>query len=232
MVRSNQAAFGYAPAKVWPANPEIITTSNFTPVINGFNALNKTDPLNESITATFNIGQGDKYVASLWAKTKPGIEALEELKSTILPAVSAQISQGAVAGNNAYQAFRKVNADNRIEINNSTSGLIPFRANYVNESKMSDSTQEMKSAADAMGRAAQGVASAADGRPCRSTASGCLRRTPPVPPRGAPQPAPTPAPVPPAPPTPVIKPDPLKDALGPCGAWACPAVWGCPCLRC
>lgn len=229
MVRSNQAAFGYAPAKVWPANPEIITTSNFTPVIDRFNALNKKlDALNESITATFNIGQGDKYVASLWAKAKPGIEALEELKSTILPAVSAQISQGAVAGNNAYQAFRKVNADNRIEINNSTSGLIPFRANYVNESKMSDSTQEMKSAADAMGRAAQGVASAADGftvplngvgLPSANTTGPAARR---------PEPAPTPAPVPPAPPTPVIKPDPLKDALGALRGMGMPGGMGMP----
>ncbi|WP_133051873.1 hypothetical protein, partial [Mycobacteroides abscessus] len=228
MVNSNDTTFGFKPGKVWPANPEIVTTSNFATVLDRFNALSKKlDALNDSITATFNMGQGDKYVAGVWAKTKPGIEALEELKSTILPAVSAQISQGAAAGNNAYQAFRKVNADNRIEINNSTSGLIPFRANYVNESKMSDSTQEMKSAADAMGRAAQGVASAADGftvplngvgLPSKNTTGPAARR-----------PEPAPAPVPPAPPpTPVIKPDPLKDALGALRGIGMPGGMGMP----
>jgi hypothetical protein len=213
MVRSNDAAFGFDPNKVWPSNPEIATTSSFAPVMERFNALSrKLDALNESATAAFNMGQGEKYVAGVWAKIKPGIDALEELKATVIPAVSAQVAQGAVAGNNAYQAFRKVNADNRVEINNSTSGLIPFRANHVNESKMSDSTQEMKSAADAMGRAAQGVASAVDGftvplsgvgLPPENNSGPSTRVQPPVQPA---QPAAPPA-------APAAKPDPIKDAL-------------------
>ncbi len=215
MVNSNDTTFGFDPNKVWPPDPAITTTSNFAPVLDRFNALSKKlDALNESITATFNMGQGDKYVAGVWAKTKPGIEALEELKASVIPAMGAQLSQGAVAGNNAYQAFRKVNADNRIEINNSTSGLLPFAANHVNESKMSNSSQEMKSAADAMSRAAQGVASAADGftvplngvgLPSENTSGPSTRtqNTTPVPPA---------APVAPAAP-PAAKADPVKDAL-------------------
>lgn len=215
MVRSNDAMFGFDPNHVWPSNPTIVTTSDFSPVMDRFNALcRKLDALNESATAAFNVGQGEKYVAGVWAKTKPGIEALEELKATVIPAVGAQVAQGAVAGNNAYQAFRKVNADNRIEINNSDSGIIPFRANHVNESKMSDSTQEMKSAADAMGRAAQGVASAVDGfavplsgvgLPSENTSGPSTRvqNNPPVQPA---QPAAPPA-------APAAKPDPIKDAL-------------------
>src|SRR5258708_38223566 len=69
---------------------------------------------------------------------------------------------GPTSANNAYQAVREVNIKNRQEINNSTSGLIPFAANHVNESHMSDSTGELKSAVDDMGRVASTLASAAD----------------------------------------------------------------------
>lgn len=164
MVRTNNAAFRFHPDDVWPSAPAITTTSDFSAVAAKANALTaKVDSLVESLHSAYSTaGAEEPYVQQMWAKAKTGVEALDDLKATVLPAIGRQLMDGANNANNAYQAFREVNQTNRVEINNSTSGLIPFTANHVNEAKMSDSTAQLKSAVEAMDRTAQALASAAD----------------------------------------------------------------------
>ncbi|WP_162625550.1 hypothetical protein [Mycolicibacterium llatzerense] len=164
MVRTNTAAFDYHPDDVWPTmSPAIETTSDFSAVAIKINVLRgKLQTVIDSIESAYKAGSDDPYVAGLWAKAKPAAEALGQLHQTVLPAMGKQLMDGATNGNNFYQAFRQVNLMNRQEINNSTTGLIPFTANHVNASKMSDSTAEMKNAVQTMDRTAQTLASAAD----------------------------------------------------------------------
>lgn len=198
MSRTNDAAFRYHPDDVWPTSaPNIETTSNFADVASKVNALNtKLTHLLESVTSIYQSQPNEPYVAQSWTNTKPGVEALADFQSTMLPTIASQLMAGANSANNAYQAFRGVNLKNRQEINNSTSGLIPFWANHVNEAHMSDSTAELKTAVEDMQRIAQNLGAAADNftvKPNRSStdSSGAS---------GAPQsqdptPAPTPLPV-------------------------------------
>lgn len=174
MSRTNDAAFRYHPDDVWPTSgPNIETTSNFADVANKVNALNaKLTHLVDSVTSIYQSQTNEPYVVQSWANTKPGVEALGDFQSTMLPTIASQLMAGANSANNAYQAFRGVNLKNRQEINNSTSGLIPFRANHVNEAHMSDSTGELKTAVDDMQRIAQSLTAAADNfavKPNRST---------------------------------------------------------------
>lgn len=80
----------------------------------------------DSVTSIYQSQANEPYVVQSWANTKPGVEALGD-QSTMLPTIASQLMAGANSANNAYQAFRGVNLKNRQEINNSTSGLIPFR---------------------------------------------------------------------------------------------------------
>lgn len=164
MVRTNEAAFRFHPDDVWPASPRIETTSDFAGVATKINGLSaKVGGLAESIQAAYTAAAADEpYLQRLWAQAKPGVAALDGLKDTVLPAIGRQLMAGAGNANDAYQALREVNRANRVEINNSTSGLIPFRANHVDEGKMGDSTEQLRSAVAAMDRTAQVLASAAD----------------------------------------------------------------------
>ena len=164
MVRTNAAAFRFHPDDVWPSTPAIATTSDFSAVAAKANALSaQVGSLVDSLHAAYSTaGSEEPYVQQMWARAKTGVDALDDLKATVLPAIGRQLMEGANNANNAYQAFREVNQNNRVEINNSTSGLIPFTANHVNEAKMGDSTAQLKSAVEAMDRTAQTLASAAD----------------------------------------------------------------------
>lgn len=164
MVRANEAAFRFNPAEIWSTDaPAIQTTTNFSDVIDKINVVNnKLNATKEAISGAYKAHPDEPYVADLWSKTKPGVEAFSKLQSEVLPAIGSHVSEGAVGANNAYQAFRQVNIKNRQEINNSTSGMIPFAANKVNESHMSDATGEMRSAVDNMARTAQALTAAAD----------------------------------------------------------------------
>jgi hypothetical protein len=211
MVRTNAAAFGYNPDDVWPtANPNIETTSDFASVAHHVNSLNaKLTQLCESVQGIYGSAPDEQYVQASWANTKPGLDALADFQSSQLPAIGAQLMAGATSANNAYQGLRGVNLKNRQEINNSTSGLIPFTANHVNEGNMSDSTSEMKSAVDDMERVVSTLSSAADTfsiKPNRAVTAGEVTpQQPDAPAPADPAPAPPGAPgaaLPPAAPAP------------------------------
>ncbi|ORA44496.1 hypothetical protein BST19_21390 [Mycobacterium bouchedurhonense] len=205
MVRTNNAAFEFHPEDVWPTvSPAIETTTNFSAVAAKVNALaGKVDGLIQSIQAAYKTPTEEPYVAATWAKAKPSVTALEELRDTVLPAMGRQLMGGATNFNDAYQAFRQVNLTNRQEINNSTSGLIPFMANHVNEANMSDSTANLKNAVEEMNRTAQALAGAADpftiadyhgsGTPAQSTTDTGATKPQPEPAPAAPPPAAPPA---------------------------------------
>jgi hypothetical protein len=201
MYRTNTAAFGYNPDDVWPtADPAVQTTSDFADVAHRVNAFNtKLTQVVEDLTNAYQSAPDEQYVVHSWAATKPGVDALAEFQSSQLPAIGTQLMSGATSANNAYQAFRDVNLKNRQEINNSTSGLIPFTANHVNEGHMSDSTGELKTAVDDMGRAASTLASAADVftiKPNRTNADTTSSVEPDQPAPAAPPADPLPTPMP------------------------------------
>lgn len=164
MVATNQRAFGFAPDDVWPTtDPNIPTTSDYS----GFRAqLNQLGAqLKSALEAPASVYQSyrdEPYVAKMWSKTKPGVDAMADVHSKVLPQMGTQFLSAATATNNAYQAFRQVNLNNRAEINNSTSGLWPGRANHVNAGKMSDSTDEIKQSVADIDRIAQELAAVAD----------------------------------------------------------------------
>lgn len=164
MVHANDAAFRYHPDDVWPTSaPRIATTSDFSSVMADATALARhVGDLKAAITNAYQQHGSEPSVARLWQKIKPQLDKFDELQSTIVPAVSRGLMDGAVNANNFYQKFREVNLRNRMEINNSTSGLIPFTANKVNEGNMSDLTGELKAALTDMDRTSKGLASAAD----------------------------------------------------------------------
>lgn len=164
MIRANNSAFRYHPDDVWPTDaPRITTTSDFSSVTADATALARhIADLKAAVTNAYQQHGSEPTVARLWEKIKPQLEKLEELQSTIVPAMSRGLMDGAVNANNFYQKFREVNLRNRMEINNSTSGLIPFTANKVNEVNMSDLTSELKSAVAAMDRTSKSLAGIAD----------------------------------------------------------------------
>ncbi|MEB3022931.1 MULTISPECIES: hypothetical protein [Mycolicibacter] len=164
MVRTNAAAFHFHPDDVWPSAPRIETTSDFGAVATKINGLaSKVGSLSESIQSVYTTAAAEEpTLQRLWSQVKPGVTALDGLKDTVLPAIGRQLLAGAGNANDAYQALREVNRVNRVEINNSTTGLIPFRANHVDEGKMGDSAAQLRAATEAMDRTAQALASAAD----------------------------------------------------------------------
>ena len=192
MAHTNDAAFRFHPDDVWPSAPAIETTTDFADVANKINAFNgKLTRLVESVTTIYG-SSNEQYVAQCWANTKPGVDALGDFQSTMLPTIGAQLMAGATSANNAYQAFRAVNLKNRQEISNSTSGMIPFRANHVDETHMSDSTGELKAAVDDMARIAQTLAGAADTFAVKPNRAGDPAAGAPTPPQDQATPAPPP----------------------------------------
>ncbi|MEB3072047.1 hypothetical protein [[Mycobacterium] vasticus] len=170
MVRTNSAAFRFHPDDVWPSSPQIEHTSDFAGVAASITKMQgRVGELAESVRAAYTAAAADEpYLQQLWSQVKPNVGALEELKTTVLPAVGRQLMAGAENANRAYQAFRDINAANRVEIHNSTSGLIPFLPNHINGDRMSNSADELRSATEAMDRTAQALAAAAE--PFRITA--------------------------------------------------------------
>lgn len=164
MIRANNSAFRYHPDDVWPTSaPRIATTSDFSSVTADATALARhIADLKAAVTNAYQQHGSEPSVARLWAKIKPQLEKLEELGSTIVPTVSRGLMDGAVNANTFYQKFREVNLRNRMEINNTTSGLIPFRPNHINEANMSDLTGELKAALADMDRTSKSLAGAAD----------------------------------------------------------------------
>ncbi|MEB3052134.1 hypothetical protein KV112_20705 [Mycolicibacter sp. MYC123] len=164
MVRTNAAAFQFHPDDVWPSSPQIDKTSDFASVATAIaKAQASVGALAESVRAAYTAAAADEpYLQQLWSRVKPNVDALDELKATVLPAVGRQLMAGAENANRAYQAFRAINAANRVAIHNSTSGLIPFRANHIDATRMSNSADELRSATEAMDRTAQALAAAAD----------------------------------------------------------------------
>lgn len=164
MVRTNTAAFNFHPNDVWPTvNPPIETTTDFAAVAAKVNALaGRIDTVAQAYQAAYQTAADEPYVAQAWTKAKPGVDALGELRDTVLPAMGRQLMSGATHCNDAYQAFRQINLTNREEINNSTSGMIPFMANHVNAAKMSDSAEALKNAVHDMDRTSSTLAGAAD----------------------------------------------------------------------
>lgn len=164
MIRANNSAFRYHPDDVWPTDaPRITTTSDFSSVTADATALaRRIADLKAAVTNAYQQHGSEPSVAWLWAKIKPELEKLDELAGTIVPAVSRGLMDSAVNANIFYQKFREVNLRNRMEINNSTSGLIPFTANKINEGNMSDLTGELKAAVADMDRTSKSLAGAAD----------------------------------------------------------------------
>lgn len=164
MINANNSAFRYHPDDVWPTSaPRITTTSDFSSVTADATALARhIADLKAAVTNAYQQHGSEPSVARLWAKIKPQLEKLEELQSTIVPTVSRGLMDGAVNANNFYQTFREVNLRNRMEINNSTSGLIPFTANNINQGNMSDLTGELKAALADMDRTSKSLGGAAD----------------------------------------------------------------------
>ncbi|OHU47194.1 hypothetical protein BKG82_26425 [Mycobacteroides chelonae] len=164
MATTNERSFGFNPDDVWPTvEPNIPTTSQyggFRAQMNQLGAHLKSAL--EAPEAVYQSYRDEPYVAKMWAKTKPGVDAMGEVHSKVLPQMGTKMLAAATATNNAYQAFRQVNLNNRAEISNSTSGLIPGRANHVNAGKMSDSTDEMKQSLSDIDRIAQELATLAD----------------------------------------------------------------------
>lgn len=207
MVRTNTAAFNFRPDDVWPTvNPAIETTTDFAAVATKVNALaGRIDAVAKAYQAAYQSAADEPYVAQAWTKAKPGVDALGELRDTVLPAMGRQLMDGATHCNDAYQAFRQINLTNREEINNSTSGMIPFMANHVNAAKMSDSADALKNAVHDMDRTATALAGAADpftiaayhGAPTEQASTFDDVVTPNTPPAGQ-QPSPPPASAPPA----------------------------------
>lgn len=164
MVHANDSAFRYHPDDVWPTSaPRIAMTSDFSSVMADATALARhIGDLKAAITNAYQQHGSEPSVARLWQKIKPQLDKFDKLAGTIVPAMSRGLMDGAVNANNFYQKFREVNLRNRQEINNSTSGLIPFRANHVNEGNVSDLTGELKAALADMDRTSKALAGAAD----------------------------------------------------------------------
>lgn len=164
MVATNQRSFGFNPDDVWPtAEPNIPTTSDYGALRAQMNQLGaQLKSALEAPAAVYESYRDEPYVAKMWAKTKPGVDAMADVHGKVLPQMGTQMLAAATATNNAYQAFRQVNLNNRAEISNSTSGLIPGRANHVDAGKMSDSTDAIKQSVGDINRIAQELATVAD----------------------------------------------------------------------
>lgn len=151
MTKTNVSAFNYDPNKVWPADPEIATTPDFSNTIATAGKLGKkTTGIADAIRAAANsITQSSvgKYAESVPAKLGPIADSFDEYHNSVLPAAAAGLNGVTTKSNEFYQKFREINNGNRAEIANSTSGLIPFRANHVNAAAMNDSITDAKAAA-------------------------------------------------------------------------------------
>lgn len=165
MVRTNNQTFRYTPNDVWPtASPNVSTTSDFAEFTSKLNQLGgQFKSSAESIAGVYSGYSDEPFVQRLWGKTKPGVEAMGSLGSSVLPTVGSHVAAVAQGTNAFYQSFRMINLKNRREINNSTSGMVPLvRANHVNANNMSDSTSEMKAAVDELNKTTTALAGAAD----------------------------------------------------------------------
>jgi hypothetical protein len=222
MTKTNEAAFGYSPGDVWPpSNPSITTTPDFGGVIQKANkTISGTVAWADNLQTSMKglNGQSPVIDAAL-EKTAPQVNAMGELGESVLPKAGNALGESANGANDFYQRFREINAQNRQEINNSTSGLIPFTRNHVNETKMNDSVAAAKEALNKMTATSQKIAQAADGwsipaptGPAKATDTGYTRPDAPSTPVEN-LPGTVPAAPPSAPSTPGITPDDLKNAL-------------------
>lgn len=151
MTKTNGAAFNYRPDDVWPSSPTIETTPDFKNTVSEINKLGpKASGIADSIRNVANSLTSDSagnFASALPTKLGPIADALDKYKTAVVPAVSAAVNGVTTNGNDLYQKFREINNQNRAEIANSTSGLIPFTANHVNVSKMDDTIAAAKNAA-------------------------------------------------------------------------------------
>ncbi|MGC7260167.1 hypothetical protein RBA10_22525, partial [Mycobacteroides abscessus subsp. abscessus] len=92
------SAFRYHPDDVWPTSaPRITTTSDFSAVTADATALARhIADLKAAVTSAYQQHGSEPSVARLWAKIKPQLEKLEDLGSTIVPAVARGLMDGAV----------------------------------------------------------------------------------------------------------------------------------------
>lgn len=165
MVDTNNRAFRYRPDDVWPtASPNVPTTSSFAEFTSKLNQLNgQFKSSAQTISGLYSAYTEEPFVQRLWDKTRPGVEAMGDLGSKVVPTVGSHMAAAAQGTNAFYQSFRMINLKNRREINNSTSGMVPLvRANHINANNMSDSTSEMNGAIDELNKTTTALAGAAD----------------------------------------------------------------------
>ncbi|MEE3755259.1 hypothetical protein [Mycobacterium intracellulare] len=185
MTKTNGAAFNYRPDDVWPSSPAIETTPDFKNTMTEINKLGpKASGIADSIRNAANSLTSDSsgnFASALPTKLGPLADALDKYKTAVAPGVSAAINGVTTNANDLYQKFREINNQNRAEIANSTSGLIPFAANHVNVSKMDDTIAAAKNAAQEISKhntAASGAIS--NWSVPSATANGALGPTVPV----------------------------------------------------
>ena len=164
MNQTNTAALNYPPDDVWPAQPAITTTPDFSGTIAAVNKLGpKASAIADSIRTVSNSltrESAGNFATALPGKLGPLADALDEYRNTVLPAASTAINHVTAKSNDFYQNFRAINNRNRSEIANSTSGLIPFTANRVNTGAMDDSVASAKAAAAEINKHNAAVSSA------------------------------------------------------------------------
>ena len=145
MRKSNEITFGFDPDDVWPCDaPRVETMSSFDQTTGKTQAaLKRLGDLSDELAQAYEAHQEDPLVAKSAQNADGMVTTLRDIAENRGKTLIGQALGAAAKANDAYLALRQVNLKNRREINNSTSGLIPFTANTVNEGNMSDSSREV-----------------------------------------------------------------------------------------
>lgn len=137
MGQVNDALFAFNPDSVWPPEkPAIETTPPFTATLDeATKVMQDAADLADRITSALNAAGDQQLVARAAQAMSPSLDSLGDLGQAVVVPIGNAVADLAQKTNETYQKVREANLKSRQEINNSSSGLLPWDYS-VDDSKM------------------------------------------------------------------------------------------------